>query len=283
MSLTPTIVEEEKTLRTVTGGGWDDRVQVAECDKLVRSFLIRSQNYVILHDTMLGPLCGAWLKAWAASLGGGRQLLIYNSHADWDHYWGNQVFSEPILGSSLSPERVRVSSGPQELARKRSEYPDHYAPVVPTPPTILFREGGVIDGGDLTFHFLPTPGHRHDHLSLWIPEIATLFPADSVEDPFPLFDDAGGFQVIEQEKQTLETLLGLKPRWVMPCHAEPEAGDRLIRSNLDYVKNMLARAAEFRGSLPGIQQAFPNPAPEAPTFYAEEHQRALKLAVDFAG
>lgn len=280
--LAPAQVEEGKTLRSVIPQGWDPRIHVAECDKLVRSFLICSERYVILHDTMLGPASGLWLKAWAEHHLGNRQLLVYNSHADWDHYWGNQVFSGPILGSSLSPARVKTTSGPKELERKRSEYAKSYADVRPTAPSILFNNGGVIDGGDLTFHFLPTPGHRSDHLSLWIPEIATLFPADSMEDPFPLFDDDFGPEVIEQEANTLRQQIALKAEWIFPCHAEPQKGSDLLQANLHYVERLQAAAQETRergDGLAGLAARYPNPAPQAPSFYQEEHDRALKLVL----
>ena len=281
-TLAPAVVEEGRTVALVPNQGWNERIQVAQCDKFVRSFLIRSERCLMLHDTMLGPASGEWLSAWAQSQAGRRQVFIYNSHADWDHYWGNQVFFAPIIGSQISLERIMGTSGPKELALKKAEFPC-YQDVHLTPPNILFSQGGLIDGGDdVTFHFLSTPGHSRDHLSLWLPEISSLFPADAVEDPFPSLDEDGGPEVIEEEKRTLMKLLELNPEWVFPSHAEPHKGCDLLRANLAYIERLLETSRQVREKQQGIEELralFPNPAPQAAASYAKEHDRALRLSL----
>lgn len=267
----PCLVEEGKTLREVLNGGWDRRVRVFEADKMVRAFLVRSERQLVLIDTLLGPQCGQWLMG--AVLEEGPQappLLVVNSHSDWDHYWGNQVLPAPIVGSNLMLERVLHTHGPAEVTKKQGDDAASYAAIVPTPPTVLVNGPFRLHGGDLTFQLFPTPGHRPDLLSVWIPEIRTLFPGDTMEDPFPLLDDSKGPALCQQQLASLRFLLELKPDWVLPCHAEPHQGDGLIRSNLAYVERLLSSG--------GDEELFPYPAPEADDFYRSEHTRNLAQA-----
>jgi glyoxylase-like metal-dependent hydrolase (beta-lactamase superfamily II) len=272
-------VEEGKTFREVSNGGWDNRVRVFECDKMVRAFLIRSQRLTVVIDTLLGPQAGSLLlEAAREHVCVAAPLVVINSHADWDHYWGNQVFPAPIVGSALSVHRVLVTHGPLELAKKRKDDERSFADVIPTPPSILIDGPGSLHGGDLTFHLLPTPGHRPDHLAVWVPELMTLFAGDAVEDPFPLLDDSEEMGPANHELVSLETLMDLHPAWLMPCHAEPQIGDSLIRANLDYVTRLLDTARRSESS-EDLLRFFPYPGPAGDDFYQSEHLRNLEQAL----
>ena len=267
-------VEEGKTARRVESTGWDPRIEVVECDKIVRAFVVRAERHTVIIDTLLGPRSGKFLR----DVANATNLLVINSHADWDHYWGNQVFGDvPILGSSDSIERVVKTSGPEELERKRSEDPESYRNVRPTPPSITFPGEARIDGLDLTFQLIPTPGHRHDHLSVWIPEIRTLFPGDCVEDPLPLLDEGSGTRYLGVFRHTLRRLIDLEPEWVFPCHAEPHRGSGLMQKNLGYLEK-LHEEARASSNLDELKSRFPFPGDAQTEFYPGEHQRALEVA-----
>jgi glyoxylase-like metal-dependent hydrolase (beta-lactamase superfamily II) len=275
------LVEEGKTVREVTNGGWDPRIRVFECDKMVRAFAVYSKRLTVVIDTLLGPAAGRWLHdAVAERLQS--PMIVVNSHADWDHYWGNQAFATPIVGSRLSVKRVLETHGPLEVEKKRKDDGASYADVVPTPPSVLIEGHGELHGGDLTFQLIPTPGHRPDQLSVWIPELRTLFPGDSVEDPFPLLDDSKDGDLARQALHSLSLQIALGPDWVMACHAEPQQGHALLESNASYLRKLLDTARQVRSGPECDQQMlalFPYPGPAGDSFYIDEHLRNLQQAL----
>lgn len=272
------IVEENLELDFEPNGGWDSRIHCAKCGDLVRAYLIVCRRFVLVYDTLLGPRSGAWLRQSALDLSQGRPLLVVNSHADWDHYFGNMSFPEPILGSRLCSERIRGGVGAAELEKKRQEHPDCYKPVVLVPPTVALDGEASLDGGDLTVRLLPTVGHRPDHLALWIPEIRTLFPGDCVEDPVPLVDEDStpDQRTVSELIESLERLKALEPDWVLANHATPEAGTGRIDANLDYLRELKRQAARA-SSLEELRQALP-PESSWGEFYKAAHQAQTRMA-----
>jgi glyoxylase-like metal-dependent hydrolase (beta-lactamase superfamily II) len=124
---------------------------------------------------------------------------------------------------------------------------------------------------------LHTPGHRPDHLALYIPELATLLPGDAVETPFALLDEADPVQDLKQMRATLRRFLDLPIEWLLPNHAPPQPGSRLVRANLDYYERLGALAAQSE-SLEKLQESFPYSGPSDQEFYVKDHQRIVAAA-----
>src|SRR5262249_47505665 len=153
----------EPELSEVPNSGWDVRLRVFRAGDEVDTFALITARYVVLVDTMSTPELAEHILDRVRADVQGRQLLVVNTHADWDHCWGNAAFTmprgsttAPILGHELAAVRL---SGPEEretLARKRAEEP-RFASVRLVAPTITFRDGLLrIAGGDLTLELLPT-------------------------------------------------------------------------------------------------------------------------------
>lgn len=276
--VSPMLVEENLTLRFEPPGGWDPRIHMAVCGNLVRAYLIESERFVLVYDTLLGPLSGGLLRQKALEVACGRPLLVVNSHSDWDHVYGNMVFPEPILGSRLCTERLLGAAGQTEWAKKCQEHPDWYPAVRLVPPSVALEGGAVLHGGDLTFELLPTTGHRPDHLALWIREIATLLPGDCVEDPIPLVDEDSTPDscTVEELKRSLDRLAALQPAWVLANHAPPEAGTGRLQANRDYLQRLQDQAAQAQ-DLDQLRQALPTPEAWG-DFYREAHRQQLRMA-----
>lgn len=275
----PMNVEENLTLDFETPAGWDARIHVARCGEMVRAYLIESQRYLLVYDTLLGPQSGAWLRAQAERLAERRTILVVNSHADWDHYYGNQNFEDLlIVGSQSCRDRILGDVGRRELEKKRAESPSTYGGVRLVAPSLCLHGSGLIDGGDLSFHLLPTEGHRPDHLALYIPEIATLLPGDCVEDPIPLVDEDSDLtsNTVEQLVRSLESMIALKPRWVLANHAAPESGTERVESNLAYLRRLQKGASEA-SSLEELQDLMPAESSWG-DFYREAHSSQTRMA-----
>ncbi len=286
----------------VPNEGWDDRILVANCGPLVNVFIILTQRYVVLVDTLINPVTATTLLEIARPYLPGRQLLAVNTHADWDHAWGNQVFAgsqalypAPVIGTRLCAERIRSPEAAQTLASMREREPERFGDVQLVPPTIVFEERLTIDGGDLTLHLFATPGHQPDHISLYIPEIQTLLAGDSAEVPFPFSRSAQDLPVL---RDSLARMEALQPAYALYCHAPVTAGPELLRQNSAYfnelerrcaialvkvVPSQLPADADFE-TLAGFPFADAIPTGMTvtqPEFYRPGHQAAIRMMLEY--
>lgn len=260
----------------VENQGWDSCVTRVASGPGLAAHLIATPRYLVVLDTLGHPAAGAELLAAARGMVGARQLLVVTTHADWDHYFGNQVFDCPILGTRACVARVAVD-GPVELAGKAAEGA-LWREVVLTPPNLAFEGEFVIDD---FIRLLPTPGHRADHVAAWIPSLSLLLPGDLLESPIPITDDAP--EALADYERSLESLLELKPTWVLANHADPCAGPALIEENLRYLRELRTAAGQVRGGEVGsMEEAFPFRWEGAADFYREEHARACASALAVA-
>lgn len=293
--------EQQIGLAEVPKGGWDERVRLFRAGQEVDTCVVVTRRYVVVVDTMATPeLAAAIMEAISDALAG-RQLLVVNTHADYDHCWGNAVFESPggrypapILAHELARKRLRSDEARQSLARRQQES-ERFASVRLVEPTIVCSEGLTIDGGDLTLELLPTPGHTEDHLSVWIPELRLLLAGDAAEHPFPYVEDASTLPTL---LNSLERLANLHPEMVIPCHGGPSDA-ALIARNLAYFAEIERRVRRALASGPapsdwrerddlpeiigfsfeeGVQIAG-GTAAGVPTFYRGFHLAALRATL----
>jgi len=244
-------------LQLIENQGWDERILVCRNGRLVDTFIVVSGRFVVLVDTVINPQTAAQMLDYARQyLANDRQLLVINTHADYDHCWGNQLFAgdtavhpAPIIGSHLSPPKFQQKEALAYLAKMQELEPDVFSEVRFTPPTMLIQDKFVIDGGDLTLELLPTPGHTDDHYSVFIPEIATLLAADAAELPYPMARTPDGLPPM---RQSLAKLAALPAETVLYCHAPVTVGRQLLLDNIAYFNVIEAqcRAALARGINP---------------------------------
>lgn len=224
--------QHTNTVELVKNEGWDERILVLRNGELVDTFIIISQRYVVVVDTMINPETAVSLLHHAQQhLINNRQLLVINTHADYDHAWGNQVFNAPIIGAYQCAEILRDEETKTRLAQMQANEPHIFGNVSLTPPTLLFEETLTIDGGDLTLELFATPGHTTDHVSLYIPEIDTLLAADAAELPFPYARTPSGLPHL---RRSLAKLADIEADTVLYCHAPVTIGPQLIQDNIAY-------------------------------------------------
>ncbi len=223
----------------LANGGWDERILICHNGALVQTFIVISERYVVLVDTLINAQTAATMLAYARPyLENGRQLLVINTHADYDHAWGNQIFvgpdalaPAPIFGHEQTLSVFQEPDSAATLARMQGEEPDIFADVQLTPPTVLFRDRVRIQGGDLTLELFPTPGHTRDHVSIYLPELDTLLAADGAELPFPVARTADG---LPQMRASLANMAAINAATVLYCHAPATSGPQLLHDNIAY-------------------------------------------------
>lgn len=232
--------------------GWDGRILVFHNDDLVDTFILLTTRYVVVVDTMISAKTAESLLAYAKPhLENGRSLLVINTHADYDHAWGNQVFAAlgaPIIGHRLTINQFNDPKTAEFLQKCQADEPDIFAEVRLTPPTILFDDNLTIEGGDLTLQLLHTPGHTPDHCSLYIPQIKTLIAADGAELPFPAARTTAGLPAM---RQSLAKMAALDAETVLYCHAPVTIGRQLLLDNITYFDKLEThcRAALAQGNI----------------------------------
>jgi len=278
--------------------GVDARVRVFRAGHEVDTCVVTTERYIVVVDTMGTPELAAEIMERVGATLAERQLLIVNTHADWDHCWGNALFvtpggryPAPIIGHDETRRRL-LATEEREYLRERQRDEPRFANVALVPPTITFADGLRIDGGDLTLELLPTPGHTPDHISLWIPESRLVLAGDAAERPIPYVNEPGDLPAL---RASLARLAALEPVAVVPCHGGTSDPSLLTR-NLAYFDTLEARARSTvdEGRLPEdwaehedlpdviglpLAEAAPDLADEPDdvvAFYRASHLRAIR-------
>ncbi len=296
--------EEQPALhaKLIPNGGWDERLHLFRAGTEVDTFALITRRYLVVVDTMSTPELALEIMQSLARVRQGRHLVVINTHADYDHAWGNSVFAEldsrypaPIIGHAKARARLLSQASRDSLAKKRGE--DHrFDSVHLAPPDVTFTDGLELDGGDLTLHLIPTPGHTPDHVAVWIPQIRLLLAGDAAEHPFPHVDSPHDLPIL---RQSLHAMIALQPLSVMPCHGGTQDAELPAR-NLAYFDEVArhCRAALDAHTLPpdwatsetladlvgfsfddAVRAAGADPATTS-AFYQHFHQSALRATLE---
>ncbi len=283
--------------------GVDARVRVFRAGHEVDTCVVITRRYVVVVDTMGTPELAAEIMARVSDTLVERQLLVVNTHADWDHCWGNALFTPPggrypapIIGHDQTRRRL-LDAEERKYLRERQRDEPRFATVALVPPTLTFTDGLRIDGGDLTLELLPTPGHTPDHISLWIPELRLVLAGDAAERPIPYVNEPGDLPIL---RASLARLAALEPVAVVPCHGGT-SDPALLTRNLAYFDTLEPRARSTlnAGRLPEdwaehedlpdliglpLVEAAPDLADEPDdivAFYRASHLRAIRAMLTY--
>ena len=275
----------------------DSRIRIFRAGEEVDTFVVSTSRFVVFIDTMSTPALMQQVIENVRPDIDGRLVLVVNTHADWDHVYGNSLFAPDgerpalIVGSALTRERLRSPAALERLRKQQAEE-SRFADVRLVPPDLVFTDALSLDGGDLTLKLLATPGHTPDHCSVWIPEIGTLLAGDAAEFPFPSVRDGA---TLAQVRSSLQYLKTLQPKVVLPCHGGT-IGPDLLDQNLAYF-NRLRKLVNTEVSLEHwsalTESALPPPlrytavlevlgtSPErVPAFYRSFHLDAVRATAE---
>jgi len=186
---------------------------------------------------------------------------------------GKRVEQSPL---ARVHERLRSEAAQLKLAEMRASEPGRFGDVVLTPPSLLFEQQLAIDGGDLTLQLFATPGHKPDHIAIFIPEIRTLLPGDAAELPFPFVESAATLPAM---RDSLGRMAALNAETALYCHAPVDSGPALLRQNMAYFDTIeqRCRAALARGA-PGM----PDPSADVEALVGFPFAEAVHANADAA-
>jgi glyoxylase-like metal-dependent hydrolase (beta-lactamase superfamily II) len=251
--------------------GVDGRIRSFSCGDEVDTFALVTERLLVVVDTHSTPALGRQLRQLVEPLRGDRLLLVVNTHADYDHAWGNAAFADaPILAHPRAAERLRGDTFAASLERRRREQPGRFDEMTALPPNILVEPPASIEGGDLSIELIATGGHTEDHLSLWLPQLGVLLAGDAAEQPWPHVPDAAG---LASERASLERLAGLAPTVVLPCHGGIHDASLLAR-NLAYYAAVASDPSLTLEAAAAIAGADPAALPQLYRDFHEENCRA---------
>lgn len=198
----------------------------------VRAALLLGQHRSAVVDTMLCPEDMAPLLTLLARHG--RPVVVVNTHADWDHVWGNAAFpAASIAGHIVCRERLAGAEERAVLDAKRGEDPALFANVALVLPDVTFDQFMAFDLGGLTLELHHVPGHTADCLVAYVPERRLLYAGDCAEDPWPLLHSG-----------PLDRWIGALRYWaardvatVVPSHGRI-SGVELLLNNASYLESL---------------------------------------------
>ncbi len=205
---------------------------------LCNTYAIDAPTHTFIVDTYLGPDPMREVKEALISLGvEGKPFIVFNTHADYDHIWGNQAFAEStIITHDSSLRRIQVQG--EEGFRS---YREHMRGEVKlTPPNLVFRKRIAFpqDGVEI-FH---TPGHTGDSCSLYDRADKVLLTGDNLESPYPYINLLN----LKEYTQSLEEYTKLDARWMIPGHDPPQDSRALLDQNLSYIRSVASGHTDLR-------------------------------------
>lgn len=189
---------------------------------------IYGKEYTFLCDTYLGPKPMEEVKQIFLQDGRVQPIILFNSHSDWDHVWGNCAFSGSLI---IGHEQCRTKL--EQNFRIEFEKNKQYiqGDVKPLFPNLLFKE--QLHFAEEQLLFFHTPGHTDDSSSCFDQETGLLYTGDNVEAPFPFVQSRN----LDQYIRTLEGYLELNPKYIVTGHGGMGSIE-LIITNLDYLKQL---------------------------------------------
>lgn len=206
----------------------------------VDAYAVVTERYLVLLDTLLAPQDMASVMQMLQNEQTGRQLLVVNSHADWDHAWGNRYFTgehaAPIIAHEHGFTRLQSTEAQTELTDFQNRYP-LFQDVVLTPPTLTFTQTMTLRGGDLTLELFSAAGHHADHIAAWLPQLRLLLAFDAVESPFPILENAHS---LGEMYLTLRYIISLQPQHVLCSHGKTTTL-AVVERNLRYFQEIERR------------------------------------------
>ncbi|SHJ20659.1 MBL fold metallo-hydrolase [Desulfosporosinus lacus] len=210
-------------------------------------YLIKGDHHYVLCDTHLGPLSMNIIKEYLLNRIVSKELLVFNSHSDWDHIWGNCAFeSAKVIGHEKAKTRMQ-EIGEYELNRLRKF---HNGEIQLKYPNLTFSEKLILEDEDIEFIY--APGHTIDSSLCFDRRDSVLFVGDLVEFPIPYLD----YYDLDEFIKTLEYIKHFPAKTKLAAHSGI-VSEEVIERNLSYIQAIqfhLPITSEMIGSSTEVHQ-----------------------------
>jgi len=196
-------------------------------------YLINTEDKLFLCDTHVGPKSMDIVKDYINAEGlGNKEIIVFNTHSDWDHIWGNCAFPDSIIIAHDSCRRIILENGEKELERYKGIYHDGSfglkLPNLTFDSKLRFEDYGI--------EFIYAPGHTVDSAICYDKIDSVLFVGDLVEYPEPYLQ----YENLEEYIKTLECIKSIKADTVISGHSGIVNED-LINENISFIRKASIR------------------------------------------
>jgi len=187
-------------------------------------YIIDTGDKLFLCDTHVGPKSMAVVKDYINAEGlGNKEVIVFNSHGDWDHIWGNCAFPDSTI-------IAHDSYGEKDLERFKGKYNDGSfglkLPNLTFDSRLSFEDYGI--------EFIYAPGHTVDSAICYDKKDSVLFVGDLIEDPEPYLQ----YENLEVYIKSLEYIKSIKADVVI-CGHSGIVDEDLINENISYIKKQM--------------------------------------------
>jgi len=197
-------------------------------DDDITVYLIDTDQRWFLCDTHLGPQSMDSIKNYISRQSKKKEVIVFNSHSDWDHIWGNCAFEKGIIIGHETCRKRMNEIGTYDLAR----LPEYHCGIVQIVlPNVTFSDKLTFAEDEIEFIY--APGHTIDSTICFDKKDSVLFLGDLVEHPIPYLD----FDGLETYIKTLDFIKKIPAKVKVSSHSGI-IDNALIESNIAYIKNI---------------------------------------------
>lgn len=205
-------------------------------------YAINCTDFILLCDTHLGADTGEKIRSILHERFGKKSIVVFNTHADYDHVWGNAVFQESTIIAHETTRRVMAEKN--EMFRELlSDFACGDNPTV-LPNTTFTSKYSFEEEGITLLHL---PGHTADSSSLYDARDGVIYCGDMWEAPLPCV----AWHHCDEYVRSLQTLLAMKPQVMLSSHSGLVT-DEMVNTNLRYIE---ALAENREPEIEGIARA----------------------------
>lgn len=197
-------------------------------------YLINTAGKIFICDTHTGPKSMEVVKKYIKDNGWeNKAVIIFNSHSDWDHIWGNCAFRDAEVISHKTARKRMLERGAYDLERL-SRF--HNGKVELRLPNITFEDKMSFEDEEIDFIY--APGHTVDSAICFDKKDSVLFAGDLLEYPVPNI----GYHDLQGFLDSLNKIRAYSPRLVLSGHSGV-ADEELLEENIRYIRELLELGA----------------------------------------
>lgn len=193
-------------------------------------YLINTENKLFLCDTHMGYKSMDVVKEYIKENNlSNKELIIFNSHSDWDHIWGNCAFEKETIIGHEKCRQIMQQSGAyilDVLVKYKNGAVELRYPNVTFDDKLSFKDEGI--------EFIYAPGHTECSAICYDVRDSVIFVGDLVEEPYPILncDDWSAYI------KTLEFIKTLNANFIITAHSEI-VSENLVDENIKYIKDFI--------------------------------------------
>ena len=202
---------------------------VSSLDEEMYFYLKVTDKKIILTDTHLGKKSMKPIIDYIKENGwGNKEIIVFNSHSDWDHIWGNCAFKDSkIISHKLCKEIIEKEG--ESVLKEKSSYKMGEVKIVK--PNIIFDDEYELKDQKVKFKY--TPSHTKDSACLYDYENSIIYVGDVLEKPIPFI------RTLDLDKyiNVLKWIKNLEVDTIITAHSGI-VKEKLIDETIEYLKNL---------------------------------------------